>query len=468
MKQLVNLSRGARWAVPAGVVVVVGGALGGAMISVASAAPSLPARTPAQLLASVAEQTSTPPLTGTVVETSSLGLPSLPGTNNPTSLSSLLTGSHTIRIWYSDPTHFRVSVPQNMSESDLIRNGSNAWLWESTDNTVTHLAIPAQAKVGHAKKLIHKPSSAPPMTPQQAADEILAKVGATTTVSSDTNVTVAGQAAYQLVLAPKSASSLIGQIRIAIDGANDVPLRLQVFAKGSQTAAVQIGFTSLSFVKPAAANFAFSPPAGATVKQATAGSDGARRARGQQVNGQQVNGAYEVGKGWLAVADLPSSVLSSVTASQATGSAGSGLRGDTGPVVGALLKSATPVSGSWGHGRLLKTSLISMLMTSNGRVLVGAVTPQVLYAAAAAGPGPHLPARAQVTDVHGRLAGRPTGPPGATADPAPPAGTLRARRGRCAPGGRRCAPGRSGHRAGRVHHRADQAVPRWPGRRGPH
>jgi hypothetical protein len=96
-----------------------------------------------------------------------------------------------------------------------------------------------------------------------------------------------------------------------------------------------------------------------------------------------VSGAYEVGKGWLAVADLPSSVLSSVTASQATGSAGSGLSGDTGPVVGALLKSATPVSGSWGHGRLLETSLISMLMTSNGRVLVGAVTPQVLYAAAA-------------------------------------------------------------------------------------
>ncbi len=378
MKQLVNLSRGARWAVPAGVAVAVGGVLGGSMISVASAAPSLPTRTPAQLLASVAEQTSTPPLTGTVVETSSLGLPSLPGTGDPTSLSSLVTGSHTIRIWYSDPTHFRVSVPQSMSESDIIRNGSNAWLWDSTHNTVTHLAIPAQAKVRHAKKLIYKPSSAHLMTPQQAADEILAKVGATTTVSSDTNVTVAGQAAYQLVLAPKSASSLIGQIRIAIDGANDVPLRLQVFAKGSQTAAVQIGFTSLSFVQPAAANFAFSPPAGATVKQEAAGSDQARHA-----GGQQVSGAYEVGKGWLAVADLPGSVLSSVTASQATPSAGSGLSGDTGPVVGALLKSATPVSGSWGHGRLLKTSLVSVLMTSNGRVLVGAVTPQVLYAAAA-------------------------------------------------------------------------------------
>ena len=382
MKQLVNLSRRARWAVPAGAVVVVGGVLAGSMISVAQAAPSLPSRTPAQLLASLAGQASMPPLTGTVVETSSLGLPSLPGTDNPTSVSSLLTGSHTVRIWYADPTHFRVAVPQNMSESDLIRNGSNAWLWESTKNTVTHLTVPADAGKAaaraHAKKMAVKPSSAPPMTPQQAANEVLAKVGPTTTVGVDTNVYVAGEAAYQLVLAPKSPSSLIGQIRIAVDGTRDVPLRVQVFAKGAKSPAVQIGFTSISFVTPAAANFAFSPPAGATVQQQPLGG-GTKHTGG----GSSLGSAYTVGTGWLAVADLPSSVLSSVTGPKAPASSGSGLSGDTGPIIGALLKSATPVSGSWGSGRLLKTSLLSMLITNNGRVLVGAVTPQVLYQAAA-------------------------------------------------------------------------------------
>ena len=376
MKQ-VNLSRGARWAVPAGAVVVVGGVLAGSMITVASAAPSLPARTPAQLLASLAGKTA-PAMTGTIVETSSLGLPSLPGTDNPTSLSSLLTGSHTIRIWYSDPTHFRVAVPQNMSESDLIRNGSSAWLWESTSNTVTHLAIPSgTAKVRHARNITHKASDAPPMTPQQAANEILAKVGATTTVSSDTNVTVAGQAAYQLVLAPRSPSSLVGQIRIAIDGANDVPLRVQVFAKDAKSPAAQVGFTSISFVEPAAANFAFTPPAGAKVEQQSLSGSGKKPA-----GASAAGSAYTVGKSWLTVADLPQSVLSSVTGNKATGTAGSGLSGDTGPIISALLRSATPVSGSWGSGRLLKTSLISMLITNNGRVLVGAVTPSVLYAAA--------------------------------------------------------------------------------------
>jgi len=375
MKQLSQLSRRARWAVPTGAVVVVGGVLAGSMISVAQAAPSLPAKTPAQLLASLASKPATPPLTGTVVETSSLGLPSLPGTSSPGSLASLLTGSHTIRIWYSDPKHFRLAVPQSMSESDVIRNGSSAWVWESSQNSVTHLVIPA--KVGqNAQKA--EPSQTP-LTPQQAANEVLKQVGPTTTVRVDSNVTVAGEAAYQLVLAPKSSSSLVGQIRIAVDGSRDVPLRVQVFAKGAKTPAAQIGFTSVSFVKPAAANFAFTPPAGATVKTQHLGERGSATK-----NDRKIGDGAMIGSGWLAVANLPSSALTEATGSVGQRpSSGAGLSGDTGAVVNALVKSATPVSGSWGSGRLIKTSLISVLITDNGRVLVGAVTPQVLYSAAA-------------------------------------------------------------------------------------
>ena len=375
MKQLSHLSRRARWAVPTGAVVVVGGVLAGSMISVAQAAPSLPAKTPAQLLAALAAKPATPPLTGTVVETSSLGLPSLPGTSSPGSLASLLTGSHTIRIWYSDPQHFRLAVPQSMSESDVIRNGSSAWVWQSSRNSVTHLVIPAKAGKNARKA---EPSQTP-LTPQQAANEVLKQVGPTTTVRVDSNVTVAGQAAYQLVLAPKSSSSLIGQIRIAVDGTRDVPLRVQVFAKGAKSPAAQIGFTSVSFVKPAAANFAFTPPAGATVKTQQLGDE---RPAGKHA--RPSGDASTIGSGWLAVANLPGSALTDTT--KAIGqrpSSGSGLSGDTGAVVNALIKSATPVSGSWGSGRLIKTSLISVLITNNGRVLVGAVTPQVLYSAAA-------------------------------------------------------------------------------------
>lgn len=129
MKQRASLPRWGRWAVPAGVLVVAGGLLAGSVIPAAQAAPLLPSRTPAQLLAALAARTSAPPLTGTVMETASLGLPSLPTAGDPASLSSLLTGSHTIRVWYSDPDHYRIAVPQSMSESDVIRNGRRSPRW---------------------------------------------------------------------------------------------------------------------------------------------------------------------------------------------------------------------------------------------------------------------------------------------------------------------------------------------------
>jgi outer membrane lipoprotein-sorting protein len=386
MIQAPNLSRRARWAIPAGALVVTGGVLAGTLISSAQAAPGLPARTAAQLLAEVADST-TPPLTGTVVETASFGLPSLPATGNPTSLSSLLTGSHTIRVWYASPGHFRLAVPQSLSESDVIRDGRTAWLWQSTLNKVTRYALPAHAPERTVPKQ--------PLTPQQAARQVLAAVGPTTTVRVDSNVTVAGQAAYALVLAPKDTRSLIGQVQIDVDGSNGVPLRLQVFARGASSPAFQVGYTDIHFVKPAAADLRFTPPPGATVTQVNLSG---------QSSGPKDHATSDVttiGSGWLTVLELPSSDLTAATSagggqspgasspgasSPGASSPGASSPGDSAAVLRTLLAAAKPVQGTWGSGRLLQTSLVSVLVTDQGRTFLGAVQPSVLYAAAAAHP----------------------------------------------------------------------------------
>jgi len=383
----------ARWAVPAGVLAAVGAVMAGALISTAQSSPALPARTPAQLLAAVAGRTGPlPALTGTVVESASLGLPNLPGSDNTGSIASLLTGSHTVRIWYADPRHFRLAVPEMMSESDLIVNGSTAWYWQSTKNSVTRISLPAR---DHAAE--HGPAPAMAITPQQAARQALAAVGPSTRVTVQNNVTVAGEAAYQLVLAPKSANSLIGQVRIAIDASHRVPLRVQIFARGAQSPAFQVGYTSISFVRPAASNFDFSPPPGAKVKTEalTPGRPSGVNAAVPQKAGA---GPRVMGKDWLTVAVLPATALSEVSSGSgsATGVAGSAARsaassspgGSSGGISGSalfgvLMRSGTNVHGAWGSGRLLQTNLLSILITNNGRVLVGAVTPSVLYADAA-------------------------------------------------------------------------------------
>lgn len=486
MSAATNLLRGrqARWAVPVGAVAAVGIVVAGSVIARGQATPALPARTTAQLLAAVDNPAALPSaMTATVQETASLGLPDLPGSSDPLSGLSLLSGTHTFKIWYDGPAKVRVAVPVSMGETDVRRDGRNVWLWDSQTNKATHYILPAGA--ADASPSTATAQSVP--TPPQIAKQILAAVGSTTTVGLQQNVTVAGQPAYQLSLAPKDSRSLIGQVRIAIDASNSLPLQVQVFAHGAASPAFSVGYTSLSFARPAASNFAFSPPPGAKVKTVTvpagapsglsglpAGMSGlpnlpagsfyashkgaaptgsivfrmtasngkiVTAAGGNQIpaaarkqleaavaqslpasmpkaqraallksvaSGKPVTiaapgtpgssgwtgyaplsgfssaavsvstpssaGPTVLGKGWLSVAVLSGAF-----------SAHGGLAPDGGSanILGALMSASTPVHGSWGSGRLLRTSLLSVLMLSDGKVLVGAVVPSVLYTDAA-------------------------------------------------------------------------------------
>jgi len=393
MTALPTFSRRTRWAVPVGAVAIAGAVTAGVLISAAaSASPELPAKSPAQLLAALAARTGPPPpLTGTVVESASLGIPQLPELSNQNSAISLLAGSHTIKVWYQDPAHLRLAMPVTLSETDVIRNGRQVWLWQSNQNSVTKVSLPAQA----ARAQVTPSPTEVPLTPQQAASQVLKALGPSTRVSVQRTVTVAGQPAYQLVLSPKSSGSLVGRVSIAVDASNNVPLRVQVFARGATSPAFQVGYTAISFVKPAPGNFAFTPPAGAKVKTVTVPSEALRQHKQPAADRQAASQVQVIGKDWLSVAVFPSSVLNQVTGGSMSGAAGQVAQsavpggqagdgnGETAAIIHTLIAAATPVHGAWGSGQLLHTSLMSMLITNDGHVLIGAVTPAVLENAAA-------------------------------------------------------------------------------------
>jgi len=391
MKLVPMISRRARWAVPAGAVAVVAAVTAASMATAAAASPALPERTPVQLLTGLASHAAAPPpMSGTVVESAALGLPQLPGQEDTSSPVSMLSGSHTIRLWFADPAHVRAALPVPMGETDVIRNGGTVWVWQSSSNSVQKVMLPARPGGAQASPAAGAGSMPASLTPQQAAQRLLTAVGPTTSVTSGATTTVAGQAAYQLVVAPKDSRSLVGRVVVQIDARHPgVVLGVQLFARGAATPAFQTGFTSITFAAPPASTFAFTPPNGASVRTVAP-----HRQAMPAGPPPAVSGAKVVGKGWLAVAVLPASVLSTIehgNAAAALGqaaqsaAAGPGSSGsvDAAGVLAALLKSATPVSGAWGKGKLVTTSLVSILITNNGHLLIGAVAPSVLYSAAA-------------------------------------------------------------------------------------
>jgi len=209
---------------------------------------------------------------------------------------------------------------------------------------------------------------------------VLAAVGPTTTVSVASNVTVAGKAAYELVLAPKDSRSLVGQVEIAVDASNGVPLRLQVFARGASSPAFAVGYTSVQFVTPTPADISFTPPPTATITRVNLNGHAGRGDNGDSADAAA--GVSLIGSGWLTVLELPASALAPPVPAGGPVSVND-TAGDSAAVISALLASATPVHGAWGSGRLVRTSLVSVLITDGGPVFVGAVQPSLLYAAAA-------------------------------------------------------------------------------------
>jgi outer membrane lipoprotein-sorting protein len=373
-----------RWLAPAAVAaaVLAGGAGIGALT--ASAAPELAPRSAAQLLVDL-QTARLDGLSGTVVARADLGLPALPGVGSQSiDLAALLAGTHTLRVWYAGPDQARVALLGPLAETDIVRNGRDLWVWNSRANTAKHSLLPASdpARAGKPTSLL---PDGLPFTPQQLADAALAALDPTTVVSTDGGARVAGRAAYELVLAPRDTSSLVAQVRLAIDATEHLPLRVQVFARDGGGPAIEVAFTQISFARPDPEQFRFNPPPGAQVTEQSAptkpDATAPDKTPGEKNPGAKEPGATErpfavVGQGWTRVL---------VTRAPTVDSPG-GTSRDDGPGglnLGALVAALPHVSGAWGSGRVLQSRLFSALLTDDGRLLVGAVTPQRLAEAAA-------------------------------------------------------------------------------------
>ena len=379
-----------RWAVPAvTAVALVGGvtAVGGMR---AMAGDGLPTRTAAQLLVDV-QQARLDGLSGTVVQRSDLGLPDLPiagasGGTGSSDLASLVSGTHTMKVWFAGPDKTRMALLGTLGESDVIRNGQDVWVWASKDKSATHYVLPThdaadKGATSPDQSAIPTPTDLP-TSPQDAAEKALAAITPSTEVTTSGTATVAGRSAYELVLKPKEATSLVAQVRVAIDGTEHVPLRVQVFATSVADPVFEVAFSAVDFSRPDAAQFAFNPPPGTTVTEGKAmAGPGATDPKTLAPQRSSADMPTVIGKGWgtVLVAKVPVPDASAATKGSTSAT--------TDKTIAQLMKFVTllpKVSGNWGSGHLMAGTVFSALLTDDGRIVVGAVTPEGLYAALAA------------------------------------------------------------------------------------
>ena len=337
-----------RW-IPAAVVPAVIVVAAVAAPAVANADPALPEKSPAQVLELIAQSHGVP-FSGTIEQSSALGLPdasafgSAPGSDSASSALELLTGSHTANVFVGGTSTQRVQVLDRFAERDAIRNGDSVWLYDSDKKEAVHSTRAAGDTA---------PDS-PAITPAEAAEKLLGAVAPSTAVEVVDTARVAGRPAYELRLTPNDADTLVGSVVLTVDSETGLPLGASITAAGASDPAFSVHFSKISFAAPDAALFDFTPPSDVTVKEHTV----ATPAPGAAADPGTAPKPTIVGDGWDAVAVFPAGTVG----------------------VGSLPKQlTTAVDG----GRAVSTSLVSVLVTDDGRVLVGAVSTERLVAVAA-------------------------------------------------------------------------------------
>lgn len=396
-----------RYAVPAAVVGVTAATVGLVPALADSGDPSLPSLTAEQLLTKIAAS-DTQTVDGTVKITTDLGLPSaLSGTTAsglfggaaaPPSLGSpdasraepqrqlvqLLVGSHTLHVAADGPDRQKISIIQPAAEYSLIHDGTQLWAYDSSSNEAYHATLPQEQQ--HKAQPRQLPQDFP-ATPQAAAQQILKAADGKSAITTDGTARVAGHSAYVLEVRPEHAQdSTIGAFRIAVDAKTGVPLKFTLEPKGGGKAIVDIGYTRVSFAKPAASTFRFTPGKGVKVTEGKAT---------QEPNGPGAGAGIGrptfVGSGWDTVAvfstkgALPSGTLPFDGKDGRPGKAGKpGGEAKNDPAqLGAILGGfGKQMTGSFGSGTLFHTRLVNVLLTQDGTVYAGAVDESALTSAA--------------------------------------------------------------------------------------
>ncbi|MCG2802954.1 MAG: hypothetical protein L6311_12775 [Cellulomonas sp.] len=405
--------RAVRWAVPGLALALVAAAFAARPVLASADSADLPTITADQLVANVAGAAAQP-LSGTVVYTANLGLPDVSALASAMGEGmtkadpiNLLSGSSTLRVWTDADHRSRVSLLGTTSEYSVVHDGTQAWSYSSSDQSVVHYTLSAtdadrlaQAEQKAADGTVPVPTDLP--TPAKAASDLLAQVEQFSTVSLDAPTMIAGRSAYQLVVTPTSHTTLISRVVIAVDAATWNPLRVQVWSTQDTAApALELGFTDVTFATPSDTVLSFSTPAGATVKEVTVPLPTDAQLT-ERPTGHDGPGALTTsGSGWdtvvtltgvptsalmsgaLASGSLASAPLAAATAGSTTDSSGAladqfgsaGAGADPQALYNAL---TTKVDG----GRLLSSSLVSVLVLDDGRVLAGAVPAATLTTAA--------------------------------------------------------------------------------------
>jgi hypothetical protein len=215
-------------------------------------------------------------------------------------LTAMLAGRSRLRVWWASSESWRVDLLTETGENDLVKQGPSLVRWEYDGQEAAYYPDP-DIRLPRSSDLV------PPALARQAlagaVDDELGRLPARR---------VAGRDALGLRVTPRTPLSTVGHVDLWADRETGLPLRVELYAVGATSPSFTTEFRSVDPTAPDAADLAFTPPTGATIRRGDVLdlADGANRFAPYRFPGELIGlprsdgrqrgvGVYRLGPTWL-------------------------------------------------------------------------------------------------------------------------------------------------------------------------
>lgn len=162
------------------------------------------------------------------------------------------------RLWLAPGHGLRLEVQGDNGDAQVVVANGSFWAYDPTSQTVYEGRLPAQAPDGSD----HSGQGIPSVAEiQSAIARLAAHVGVSRAIPGD----VARRPAYTVRLTPKDRGGLLGGVALTWDSVHGVPLRFDVYARGTSSPVLELTASRISYKAVSPSVFRISPPRHAKV-----------------------------------------------------------------------------------------------------------------------------------------------------------------------------------------------------------
>ena len=179
------------------------------------------------------------------------------------------------RLWWTADGSFRLELQGNSGDAQLVVRGNDFWAYDASSNQAWRGTLPPEKKdAKHAARQDRVPTVA---QIQAKLDRALRRVA----IAGPDPGVEAGQPSYSVRVSTRDRGGLLGAVGLAWDAARGTPLRIGLYARGSDSPVAELRATDISYGPVDGSAFDIKPPPGAKVTDVSTrpGDRRERRAR---------------------------------------------------------------------------------------------------------------------------------------------------------------------------------------------